>query len=491
MHPTNCIFSMTAPGNDIICAPASGRGGAISIIRVSGSGCLSLVDSVVSFRKGDAASCPGFRVKFGVVPELDEVLVSVFRAPNSYTGEDMAEICCHASSYIVASLLESLCSAGCRMAEPGEFTQRAFVSGKMDLSQAEAVADLISADSAASHKLAFSQLRGAYAQQLRELRAQMMEIAALLELELDFSEEEVEFADRSKLLGLVKESLAECDRLADSFKYGNAFKKGIPVAIVGAVNSGKSTLLNALLGEDRALVSDIPGTTRDTVEELLVLDGVGYRFIDTAGLRETSEVVERMGIERSLQQMDQASVVIVMLDGTVLVDSLLPVVSAVNARLRDDVRVIWVRSKIDAAGLLSDDVPGTGSGVFAPDSGAAQGSGCNSGAFCTRLGIPEVIELSARTGQGLDKLRKAVSRPDAEQLAASGAVLVTNLRHQEALRQAGEHLRRVISGLIGSTPTDLVAEDLRSALTSLGAIFGEILPDDILGTIFSRFCIGK
>jgi len=465
---------MTAPGNDIICAPASGRGGAISIIRVSGSGCLSLVDSVVSFRKGDAASCPGFRVKFGVVPELDEVLVSVFRAPNSYTGEDMAEICCHASSYIVASLLESLCSAGCRMAEPGEFTQRAFVSGKMDLSQAEAVADLISADSAASHKLAFSQLRGAYAQRLRELRAQMMEIAALLELELDFSEEEVEFADRSKLLGLVKESLAECDRLADSFKFGNAFKKGIPVAIVGAVNSGKSTLLNALLGEDRALVSDIPGTTRDTVEELLVLDGVGYRFIDTAGLRETSEVVERMGIERSLQQMDQASVVIVMLDGTVLVDSLLPVVSAVKARLRDDVRVIWVRSKIDAAGLLSDAVPGTGSG-----------------AFCTRLGIPEVIELSARTGQGLDELRKAVSRPDAEQLAASGAVLVTNLRHQEALRQAGEHLRRVISGLIGSTPTDLVAEDLRSALTSLGAIFGEILPDDILGTIFSRFCIGK
>ena len=465
---------MTAPGNDIICAPASGRGGAISIIRVSGSGCLSLVDSVVSFRKGDAASCPGFRVKFGVVSELDEVLVSVFRAPNSYTGEDMAEICCHASSFIVSSLLDRLCSAGCRMAEPGEFTQRAFVSGKMDLSQAEAVADLIAADSAASHKLAFSQLRGAYAQRLRELRAQMMEIAALLELELDFSEEEVEFADRSKLLGLVKESLAECDRLADSFKFGNAFKKGIPVAIVGAVNSGKSTLLNALLGEDRALVSDIPGTTRDTVEELLVLDGVGYRFIDTAGLRETSEVVERMGIERSLQQMDQASVVIVMLDGTVPVESLLPVVSAVKARLRDDVRVIWVRSKIDAAGFLNDSVPGTASG-----------------AFCTRLGIPEVIELSARTGQGLDELRKAVSRPDAEQLAASGAVLVTNLRHQEALRQAGEHLRRVISGLTGSTPTDLVAEDLRSALTSLGAIFGEILPDDILGTIFSRFCIGK
>ena len=444
---------------DCICAPATAAGGAISIVRISGTGCLGIVDSVVVFRHGNAASASGFSVKFGVIPELDEVLVSVFKSPHSYTGEDMAEISCHASQYIVSGILERLCAAGCRLALAGEFTQRAFVAGKMDLSQAEAVADLIASDSAASHKLAFSQLRGAYSQKLHELKRQMTELAALLELELDFSEEEVEFADRSRLKSMVQETLLEIQKLAESFKFGNAFKKGIPVAIVGAVNSGKSTLLNALLGEDRAIVSDIPGTTRDTVEEVLSINGIKYRFIDTAGLRETADTVEKMGIERSLNQIDKASVVIVLLDGTATLQHLQEVVSAVKARLRPETRVIWVRSKAD---------------------------------LCPRPaeGWPQAIELSALTGQGLDVLKDAISRPDSDALA-SDSVLVTNQRHYDALRRAAEDLQHVQDGLGNGAPTDLIAEDLRSGTSALGEIFGEILPDDILGAVFSRFCIGK
>ena len=458
---------MTAPASDIICAPATSGGGAISIVRVSGPGCLEAVDSVVRLRRGNCVSAPGFSLRFGLVPELDEVLVSVFRAPHSYTGEDMAEVSCHASPYVVRVLLERLCAAGCRLAGPGEFTRRAFVAGKMDLAQAEAVADMIAADSEAAHRLAFTQMRGTYSLKLKDLRRRLVEISALLELELDFSEEEVEFADRGHLEALVREALAETLRLADSFRLGNAFKRGIPVAIVGAVNSGKSTLLNALLGEARALVSDIPGTTRDTVEELLVLGGVQYRFIDTAGLRETSETVERMGIERSLSQMEQASVVLVLLDGTAPLEQLQEVVDAVKAKVSGSARVIWVRSKADLWG----------------DSGE--------GAFCTRLGIPDVIAISARSGQGLDALREAICADDANLLKSSDALLVTNQRHHEALRRAASDLQRVLDGLAGGLSSELVSEDLRSGISSLGEIFGEVLPDDILGEVFSRFCIGK
>ena len=445
--------------SDCICAPATAPGGALSIVRVSGAGCLGIVDSVVSFRRGDASSSQGFSVKFGVIPEIDEVLVSVFTAPHSYTGEDMAEISCHASPFIVSGILERLCAAGCRLAQAGEFTQRAFVAGKMDLSQAEAVADLIASDSAASHKLAFSQLRGAYSQKLHDLKRQMTELAALLELELDFSEEEVEFADRSRLKSMVQETLLEVRKLAESFKLGNAFKKGIPVAIAGAVNSGKSTLLNALLGEDRAIVSDIPGTTRDTVEEVITLNGIKYRFIDTAGLRETDETIERMGIERSFAQIGQAAVVIALLDGTAAPENLLPVVAAVKAHLRKDSRVIWVRSKADLCPQPAE-------------------------------GWHEAIELSALTGQGLEELKDAISRPDSDAIA-SDSVLVSNQRHYDALRRAAEDLQHVQDGLSNGAPTDLIAEDLRSGTSALGEIFGEILPDDILGAVFSRFCIGK
>ena len=454
--------------DDTICAPATSTGGAICVVRVSGSRCFEAVDSVVCLRRGTAAGAKGFTIRFGVVDGLDEVLVSVFKAPHSYTGEDMAEISCHASPYVVEELLRRLCGAGCRLAQAGEFTRRAFVAGKMDLAQAEAVADLIAADSQAAHKLAFSQLRGVYSEKLRSLREQIIELSALLELELDFSEEEVEFADRSRLRILAEAALAETCRLADSFRSGNAFKKGIPVALVGAVNSGKSTLLNALLGEDRAIVSDIPGTTRDTVEEVLIINGIAYRFIDTAGLRDGAEEIERIGIERSFSQIENATVVIVLLDGTASVESHLPVVSEVKSRLRDGTRVLWVRSKMDAVV-----------------------ESCFDDTFCTRLGISDVIDISARTGKGLDALKDAVSRPDSESMTASGAVMVTNQRHYEALSAAAEDLRRFLDGLSASIPTDLLSEDLRSATRHLGTIFGEITPDTLLGQIFSRFCIGK
>ncbi|MBQ3820243.1 MAG: tRNA uridine-5-carboxymethylaminomethyl(34) synthesis GTPase MnmE [Bacteroidales bacterium] len=448
---------------DTICAPATSAGGAICVIRVSGSGCFAAVDAVVRMRRGSAASAKGFSVHFGEVEGLDEVLVCVFRAPQSYTGEDMAEISCHASPYVVSEMLRRLGASGCRMAGPGEFTRRAFTAGKMDLAQAEAVADLIAASSQAAHKLAFSQMRGHYSQRLRELRQQIIELGALMELELDFSEEEVEFADRGRLELLAREALGQIERLADSFRLGNAFKRGIPVAIVGPVNSGKSTLLNALLGEERALVSDIPGTTRDTVEEVLVLGGVAYRFIDTAGLRQTAETVEKMGIERSLEQIGKASIVLVLLDASAPVAELAGVVADVRARLREDCRAIWVRSKSDIGG---------------PD-------------FASELGLEGLISISAKTGEGLTELRDAICAGARQDLLAADGLLVTNQRHQQALLRAAEDLRRFLDGLSTALPTDLLAEDLRSATAALGTIFGEVTPDDVLGEVFGRFCIGK
>jgi len=283
------------------------------------------------------------------------------------------------------------------------------------------------------------------------------------------------------------------NRLAGTFKMGNAFKRGIPVAIVGAVNSGKSTLLNALLGEERAIVSSIPGTTRDTVEELLVLRGVQYRFIDTAGLRETSETVEQMGIVRSLEQIGKAYVVIVLLDGTAAVEELQDVVRSVKERISDNARVIWVRSKCDLLDSEEDFVPAPGAetGSFAPQPGSGRPLGCKNSAFCTRLGIPRAIDISARTGIGLDELREAVSADDATLLDTNEAVMVTNLRHYESLRNAAADLTAFLDGLSSGTPTDLLSEDLRSATRHLGLIFGEITPDDVLGEVFGRFCIGK
>ena len=449
--------------DDTICAPATPVGaGAISIIRVSGPETFRIVDAVVEFKKGCASESAGYSIKYGCIPEVDEVLVSIFRTPHSYTGEDSVEISCHASSYIVSRIIELLLAAGARSAEPGEFTRRAFVNGKMDLAQAEAVADVIAAGSEAAHKVAFNQLRGKYSSELKALRDQLVQLASLMELELDFSDEEVEFADRNRLRLLLDETSAHVQRLCDSFRAGNAIKSGVPVAIVGAVNSGKSTLLNALLGEDRAIVSDIPGTTRDTVEEVLTLGGVQFRFIDTAGIREASDTIEKIGIERSLQSLQKAEIVLGVLDGLAPVSEIRKACNEILGKVSPSQTLILLLNKIDAAprGLADE------------------------------LGVP-VLDISAKTGVGLDTLRERIAADYASAAVSGDATLVTNLRHFEALSRARNDLSAVRTGLDVGTTTDLLAEDLRSAIRELGSIFGEIAPDEVLGNIFSKFCIGK
>lgn len=449
--------------DDTICAPATPVGaGAISIIRVSGPETFRIVDAVVEFKKGCASESAGYSIKYGCIPEVDEVLVSIFRTPHSYTGEDSVEISCHASSYIVSRIIELLLAAGARSAEPGEFTRRAFVNGKMDLAQAEAVADVIAAGSEAAHRVALNQLRGKYSTELKELRDQLVQLSSLLELELDFSEEDVEFADRAKLGALLDETSAHIGRLCDSFRMGNAIRKGVPVAIVGAVNAGKSTLLNALLGEERAIVSDIPGTTRDTVEELMTIGGVQFRFIDTAGIREASDTIEKIGIERSLQSLQKAEIVLGVLDGLAPVTEIRKACNEILGKVSPSQTLILLLNKIDAAPRdLADE-----------------------------LGVP-VLDISAKTGVGLDTLRERIAADYASAAVSGNATLVTNLRHFEALSRARNDLSAVRSGLDVGTTTDLLAEDLRSAIRELGSIFGEIAPDEVLGNIFSKFCIGK
>ena len=457
---------------DTICAPATPLGaGAISIVRVSGPKALAFADALVAFRKGNASESAGYEVKFGEIAGLDEVLVSVYRSPHSYTGEDAVEISCHASPYIVSGILLRLAEMGCRPAEPGEFTRRAFLNGKMDLAQAEAVADLIASDSEASHRLALSQLKGSYSEEFRRLRAQLVELASLVELELDFSEEEVEFADRGRLANLLEQARARVDALKASYRVGNAVKNGVPVAIVGAPNSGKSTLLNALLGDDRAIVSDIPGTTRDTVEETMVLEGVRYRFIDTAGLRESSDTVERLGIERSLDKLRSASIVLAVLDATAPLSELLALARAIAAEVSDDQAVVWIFNKSDIAPrdphlFKVEDIR----------------------ALSDLTG--DSIRISALTGEGLDELRSAISECGFG-LGSADSAIVTSARHYSALCEAAENLANASASLEGRAPTDLLAEDLRAAISTLGSIFGEITTDDLLGEIFSNFCIGK
>lgn len=422
-------------------------------MRVSGPEALVCVDAVVSLRRGLACDAPGYSLRYGSAEGLDEVLVSIFRAPHSYTGEDSAEISCHASPYIVGELLARLCAAGCRMAEPGEFTQRAFLNGKMDLAQAESVADLIAADSRAAHDLAFKQLQGQYSSEFKALRDQLLTLASLLELELDFSEEELEFADRTRLRTLTENALSRVVKLRDSYRLGNAVKAGVPVAIVGAPNAGKSTLLNALLGEDRAIVSPIAGTTRDTIEEVMVMDGVKFRFIDTAGLRETSDLVEKLGVERSLQKLRSASIVVSLVECAGYRDGMQWPGEDTDAHL------IKVLSKCDLA------VGGN---------------------------WPEgVVLISAKTGAGMTELRRALM--DCSGLAGNwqDESIVSSARHYNALCTAGEQLEDILGAMRLGLPADLLAEHLRAAIASISSIIGEISSDQVLGEIFSKFCIGK
>ena len=501
-----------------ICAPATIPGtGAISIIRVSGEDSLAIADKVIDVKGESLSETEGYRLRYGTIfaddgSVLDNVIVSVFRAPHSYTGENSVEISCHASRFIVNAVLELLVNAGARIAAPGEFTRRAFVNGKMDLAQAEAVADVIASQSAASHKVAMNQLKGGFSSELRVLREKLLTMTSLLELELDFSEEDVEFASRSELGALVEETLAHIVRLTDSFSRGNAIKNGIPVAIVGATNTGKSTLLNALLGEERAIVSDIAGTTRDTIEETLNLGGVMFRFIDTAGIRETDELVEKIGIERTFKKLDEASIVLGMTDLSRGEDSVLA-----------DAEYIW--SKVNACGpgreflLLVNkcdvnDSESVAAGFEAGSAGAGSGGGyvetgseAGSGAgYADKAGkmarieaalrekgiVIKMVPLSANTGSGLTELTETIAVIGRRITGDTDETLVTNIRHYEALSRAATALGRVQEGLqVATLPPDLIAQDLREALYHLGEIVGEISTDEVLGNIFRKFCIGK
>lgn len=480
---------------DTICAPATVPGtGAISIIRVSGPEALNIADKVVKCRKGNISEAAGYIIKFGNAhnPDgtiLDEVLVSVFRAPYSYTGENSVEISCHASSFIVASLMNLLYAAGARAAEPGEFTQRAFLNGKMDLAQAEAVADVIASQNAAAHRIAFKQMKGGFSLELKSMRSELLELVSLMELELDFSEEEVEFADRSRLDSLLKALIEHISRLIDSFKLGNAIKNGVPVAIAGATNTGKSTLLNALLGEDRAIVSDVHGTTRDTIEETLNIDGVLFRFIDTAGLRETDEIVEKIGIERTFKKISEASIVLGMIDLTrdfeSTCESIREIVDKVDFEcqklvfLLNKTDICEVNKNVNTANYIVSSLDNKGIKSYIAST------------FEINADLTPIVPISAKTGSGINFLKNILASSQRDLLADSDTTLVTNQRHVQALSDARTSLLRASEGLAANIPTDLVSQDIRETIYALSSISGEISAQDVLINIFQSFCIGK
>ena len=457
---------------DTICAVSTPHGvGGIAVIRVSGDDAIGIVQK--RWRGAPLAAMTSHTAHLGhIVDSLDEILdeavLTLFRAPNSFTGEDVVELSCHGSMWIQQQVVSTLIDAGCRAAIGGEFTQRAFANGKLDLSQAEAVADVIASQSRASHHVAMNQMRGAFSRQLSELRLQLLKFVSLIELELDFSEEDVNFADRERLTSLAKKIKDVIDSLAGSYNAGNAIKNGLPVAIVGPTNAGKSTLLNVLLGDDRALVSDIKGTTRDVIEDTIVMGGTLIRFIDTAGIRESSDIIESMGIERSFKKMDEARIVLWVVDASAPVDEVEDFYVQIQQHCRDKA-VIAVVNKVDAASAFGVE------------------------RVLRRLphGI-KTVEVSARDGAGIERLKQEIIEAAAlPQVNDDNAVIVTNARHYHALVRASEALERTLQGLESGLSGDLVSQDIRECMHYLGEITGEISTDDILGEIFAHFCIGK
>ena len=464
--------------SDTICAIATAPGSAgIALIRISGSEAIGIVDQVFSSSELRTLERAKHRTAyFGKIMQegkmLDEVLVTCFRAPHSYTGEDVVEISCHGSAYIQQALLEALTDNGCRMAAPGEYTQRAYLNGKMDLSRAEAVADFIASESVAQHRMALTQMRGGYSEEFIMLRERLLKLTSLMELELDFSEEDVAFADRTELLSLLDDILGKIDRLTSSFRLGNAIKKGIPVAIVGSTNAGKSTLLNALLLEERAIVSDTHGTTRDTIEETLNIDGLLFRFIDTAGLRSTADNIEALGIERSYRKMDEAALVLLLLDASRLNEASQQEALQQVCTCLGDKPLLVLLNKIDLLG--------------------EQAMSCED---LIRPLLPEGAELlpiSAKQDQGLGELRQALVASLALPEYTSADLIVSNARHYTLLKETSVALNRVRQGLVEGLSTDLVTPDLRHAIAFLGEVTGTaITSDQVLHHIFAHFCIGK
>lgn len=480
---------------DTICAPATVPGtGAISVIRLSGPEALTIADKVIRCRRGNISDANGYTIRFGEVLDdtgalIDEVLTSVFRAPHSYTGENSVEISCHASSYIVSRIMELLYAAGARAAEPGEFTQRAYLNGKMDLAQAEAVADVIASQNAAAHRIAFKQMKGGFSSELRDMRGELLELVSLMELELDFSEEEVEFADRSRLDTLLEQITAHISRLIDSFRLGNAIKNGVPVAIAGATNTGKSTLLNALLGEDRAIVSDFHGTTRDTIEETLNIDGVLFRFIDTAGLRETSEIVEKIGIERTFKKISEASIVLGMIDLTRDFDSTDETIREILDKVDFQTqKLVLLLNKTDICEVNKNVI--TINNIVSRIENKGLKAALSNYTQNDAQTVP-ILPISAKNRTGIEELRSILASSQRDLLADSDTTLVTNQRHLQALTDTRTSLLRLRQGLASGLPTDLAAQDIREAIYHLGSIVGEISTDEVLGNIFRNFCIGK
>jgi tRNA modification GTPase len=459
--------------DDTICALSTPNGsGAIAVIRLSGTKAFSISKKIFAPRKAsvDLELAPSHAVYFGCIMSgveiVDEVLLSIFRAPNSYTAEDIVEISCHGSVYIQQQILQLLLANGARLAKPGEYTKRAFMNGKMDLSQAEAVADLIAANSSSAHHLAIQQMRGGFSTKIKELRTRLLNFASLIELELDFSEEDVEFADRTQLFSLLDTLETETSRLVESFRVGNVLKNGIPVAIVGKTNVGKSTLLNALLNEERAIVSEIPGTTRDTIEDTLVLNGKMFRFIDTAGLRESDDIIENYGIERTLQKLDQAAIVLYVFDlNEITIEELNETLADLATQFNlEEKKVILIGNKTDEL-------------VEIPH-------------HFVDLVEHETIFISAKRKENInliiDSLLKTVENTD-----NIPETIVTNLRHFEALSLALEDIKRIKEAFADKVPSDLIATDIKRALYHLGSISGEVTSDEILNNIFGNFCIGK
>jgi tRNA modification GTPase len=458
-----------------ICAISTPAGtGGIAVIRLSGAQAITIADVV--FRspvKGKRlADQAANTLHFGSIYQenslLDEVVVGLFRAPHSYTGEDVVEISCHGSIYVQQQILQLLLDTGAELALPGEFTQRAFLNGKMDLSQAEAVADLIASGNSSAHRVALNQMRGGFSAELNQLRGELLHFITLVELELDFSEEDVEFADRSQLLSLSKKIERLLKKLADSFRLGNAIKNGIPVAIVGETNVGKSTLLNALLNEEKAIVSDIHGTTRDVIEDVVNLDGTLFRFFDTAGLRETSDTIENLGIERSYRKLEQASVVLLVLDLTSPYESIVARIQEIRKKIgqqqlilvgnKSDLVSAEVRQQIEALKLKKDE---------------------------------SLLFISAKSKANLTGLVRLMKKAAAVDKVQPEDVIVTNIRHYDALTRALEAIERSVAGLESHLSGEFLSQDIRECLHYLGSITGQITTDEVLGNIFKNFCIGK